>query len=137
MPPRRSHKKSKAGCQRCKLRKIKVWLLIFWKCDTTNGIQCDEVHPTCGNCTKHGVSCDFEGVPISPATASLSPPSLMPVSSTPESTGNSPAASAASPRSSHSSVTPFYQTPTELVRANTHPAASRQLELKLMVRSFI
>ncbi|KUJ11106.1 uncharacterized protein LY89DRAFT_674456 [Mollisia scopiformis] len=39
MPPRRSHKKSKAGCQRCKNRKI-----------------------------KHGVPCDFEG-PISPNTA--------------------------------------------------------------------
>ncbi|ORY62139.1 uncharacterized protein BCR38DRAFT_233406 [Pseudomassariella vexata] len=44
MPPRRSHKKSRAGCRRCKSRKIK----------------CDEVHPRCGNCLKHGVPCDFE-----------------------------------------------------------------------------
>ncbi|PHH63798.1 hypothetical protein CDD81_5455 [Ophiocordyceps australis] len=44
MPPRRSHKKSRAGCRRCKNRKIK----------------CDELHPRCGNCTKHGVLCDFE-----------------------------------------------------------------------------
>ncbi|KAI0197596.1 hypothetical protein F4808DRAFT_294113 [Astrocystis sublimbata] len=44
MPPRRSHKKSRAGCGRCKQRKIK----------------CDEVHPRCGNCMKHGVPCDFE-----------------------------------------------------------------------------
>ncbi|KAK4177436.1 hypothetical protein QBC36DRAFT_386718 [Triangularia setosa] len=44
MPPRRSHKKSRAGCRRCKARKIK----------------CDEVHPRCGNCVKHGVACDFE-----------------------------------------------------------------------------
>ncbi|UKZ73213.1 hypothetical protein TrVFT333_000855 [Trichoderma virens FT-333] len=44
MPPRRSHKKSRAGCRRCKNRKIK----------------CDEVHPRCGNCSKHGVMCDFE-----------------------------------------------------------------------------
>ncbi|KAL1870302.1 hypothetical protein VTK73DRAFT_2677 [Phialemonium thermophilum] len=44
MPPRRSHKKSRAGCRRCKTRKIK----------------CDEVHPRCGNCVKHGVPCDFE-----------------------------------------------------------------------------
>ncbi|KAH8675320.1 hypothetical protein BX600DRAFT_507566 [Xylariales sp. PMI_506] len=44
MPPRRSHKKSRAGCRRCKTRKIK----------------CDEVHPRCGNCVKHGVACDFE-----------------------------------------------------------------------------
>ncbi|KUI62305.1 Sterol uptake control protein 2 [Cytospora mali] len=44
MPPRRSHKKSRAGCRRCKTRKIK----------------CDEIHPRCGNCVKHGVPCDFE-----------------------------------------------------------------------------
>ncbi|KAF3769235.1 hypothetical protein M406DRAFT_287346 [Cryphonectria parasitica EP155] len=44
MPPRRSHKKSRAGCKRCKARKIK----------------CDEVHPRCSNCLKHGVPCDFE-----------------------------------------------------------------------------
>ncbi|KAI0406902.1 hypothetical protein F4802DRAFT_606019 [Xylaria palmicola] len=44
MPPRRSHKKSRAGCRRCKIRKIK----------------CDEVHPRCGNCSKHGVPCDFQ-----------------------------------------------------------------------------
>jgi hypothetical protein len=44
MPPRRSHKKSRAGCRRCKIRKIK----------------CDEVHPRCGKCVQHGVECDFE-----------------------------------------------------------------------------
>ncbi|KAK4105312.1 hypothetical protein N658DRAFT_416728 [Parathielavia hyrcaniae] len=44
MPPRRSHKKSRAGCRRCKSRKVK----------------CDEAHPRCGNCVKHGVLCDFE-----------------------------------------------------------------------------
>jgi hypothetical protein len=48
MPPRRSHKKSRAGCRRCKNRKIK----------------CDEVHPRCGNCVKHGVLCDFENPDI-------------------------------------------------------------------------
>ncbi|KAL2022777.1 hypothetical protein VTK56DRAFT_4593 [Thermocarpiscus australiensis] len=44
MPPRRSHRKSRTGCRRCKSRKIK----------------CDEVHPRCGNCVKHGVACDYE-----------------------------------------------------------------------------
>ncbi|EFW99462.1 c6 zinc finger domain containing protein [Grosmannia clavigera kw1407] len=44
MPPRRSHKKSRAGCRRCKSRKIK----------------CDEARPRCSNCDKHGVNCDFE-----------------------------------------------------------------------------
>ncbi|KKA27246.1 hypothetical protein TD95_003175 [Thielaviopsis punctulata] len=48
MPPRRSHRKSRAGCKRCKLRKIK----------------CDEVHPRCGNCVKHGVACDFQNPEI-------------------------------------------------------------------------
>ncbi|KAF8545321.1 hypothetical protein BDD12DRAFT_811356 [Trichophaea hybrida] len=43
MAPRRSHKKSRAGCLRCKKRRIK----------------CDEVHPSCGNCIKHAIECDF------------------------------------------------------------------------------
>ncbi|CZR65464.1 uncharacterized protein PAC_15364 [Phialocephala subalpina] len=42
MPPRRSYKKSTTGCKTCKLR------------------RCDEVHPICGNCTKRGISCNFE-----------------------------------------------------------------------------
>lgn len=44
--------------------------------------QCDEVHPRCGNCSKHGVLCDFESrrvfdelaVPSTPAVAMDSPP---------------------------------------------------------------
>lgn len=28
--------------------------------DTSTSMQCDEVHPRCSNCVKHGVSCDFE-----------------------------------------------------------------------------
>ncbi|KAK6842673.1 hypothetical protein PG987_003533 [Apiospora arundinis] len=65
MPPRRSHKKSRRGCRRCKSRKIK----------------CDEIHPRCGNCLKHGVLCDFENpdiaesllVPDTPGTSATSP----------------------------------------------------------------
>ncbi|KAI0136342.1 hypothetical protein BJ170DRAFT_589330 [Xylariales sp. AK1849] len=68
MPPRRSHKKSRAGCRRCKARKIK----------------CDEAHPRCGNCLKHGVACDFEHpklaeslvIPDTPATATATSPSF-------------------------------------------------------------
>ncbi|KAI0146579.1 hypothetical protein BJ166DRAFT_538136 [Pestalotiopsis sp. NC0098] len=68
MPPRRSHKKSRAGCRRCKSRKIK----------------CDEIHPRCGNCVKHGVACDFEhpelaehlAIPDTPATTSATSPSF-------------------------------------------------------------
>ncbi|TQV95744.1 hypothetical protein V2A60_000921 [Cordyceps javanica] len=58
MPPRRSHKKSRAGCRRCKNRKIK----------------CDEVHPRCGNCVKHGVMCDFENPEVLDELASAATP---------------------------------------------------------------
>lgn len=85
MPPRRSHRKSRAGCRRCKARKIKVLsaprhpLSLPRKpvltCDVA--FQCDETHPRCGNCLRHGVVCDFEhpelaeelAVPDTPATA--------------------------------------------------------------------
>ncbi|XRM37207.1 hypothetical protein ABZX51_000693 [Aspergillus tubingensis] len=40
---RRSHRKSRSGCQQCKLRKVK----------------CGEEKPTCGNCKRHGVHCSF------------------------------------------------------------------------------
>lgn len=42
MPPKLGHKKSRTGCTRCKLRKVK----------------CDERHP-CSNCTKHNVQCEY------------------------------------------------------------------------------
>ncbi|RDW60180.1 hypothetical protein BP5796_11786 [Coleophoma crateriformis] len=103
MPPRRSHKKSKAGCQRCKLRKIK----------------CDEIHPQCGNCIKHGVVCDFEG----------GAPSPLPY----ESSFASPNTSAATP--SISSATPYPSTPSDIVRIPStlrDRETSRTLELRLM-----
>jgi hypothetical protein len=62
MPPRRSHKKSRAGCKRCKLRKIK----------------CDEVHPRCGNCLKHGVPCDFENPEVAEFLLSAGPSTPVP-----------------------------------------------------------
>ncbi|KAK9571999.1 hypothetical protein V6Z88_000378 [Aspergillus fumigatus] len=40
---RRTHRKSRHGCQQCKARKIK----------------CDEAKPTCRNCTKHAVDCTY------------------------------------------------------------------------------
>ncbi|RDL38403.1 uncharacterized protein BP5553_02743 [Venustampulla echinocandica] len=115
MPGRRSHKKSKAGCQRCKQRKIK----------------CDEVHPTCGNCSKHGVSCDFESG-ASNAGTPTSHPSPAPRSHRPSiasSTGGTPSSS-----SSRSAVAtlPLYQTPSDFIRADVNPASSRLLELRLM-----
>ncbi|KAH8882199.1 C6 zinc finger protein [Thozetella sp. PMI_491] len=42
-PTRRSHAKSRSGCKTCKRRKVK----------------CNEARPSCGNCVKHGVECDF------------------------------------------------------------------------------
>ncbi|KAF2836507.1 hypothetical protein M501DRAFT_939798 [Patellaria atrata CBS 101060] len=44
MFPRRNHLKSRTGCKRCKQRKVK----------------CDEVHPECTNCIRHGVECDYK-----------------------------------------------------------------------------
>ena len=41
MPPRLAHKKSRRGCHRCKIRKVK----------------CDELHPTCTACQRHRVKC--------------------------------------------------------------------------------
>ncbi|KAH6670046.1 hypothetical protein B0J14DRAFT_671822 [Halenospora varia] len=114
MPPRRSHKKSKAGCQRCKQRKIK----------------CDEVHPVCGNCSKHGVSCDFEGGPSTPCTPVGQPPPSLHRQSTTESIGAF--SSTSPPRSTNSTIMPLYKTPTDIIRTNTNPASSRLLELKLM-----
>ncbi len=43
MAPRLAHKKSRKGCQRCKIRKVK----------------CDEVHPMCTSCSRHGVHCEY------------------------------------------------------------------------------
>ncbi|CCX05264.1 Similar to Sterol uptake control protein 2; acc. no. Q12151 [Pyronema omphalodes CBS 100304] len=55
MAPRRSHKKSRDGCLKCKKRRIK----------------CDEVHPRCGNCIKHAIECDFSLPPEERAVLSL------------------------------------------------------------------
>ncbi|TVY44612.1 Sterol uptake control protein [Lachnellula subtilissima] len=98
----------------------------------TSTARCDEVHPICGNCSKHGVSCDFEGGSSSPATSGVSSPSIQKsTTSTSGSLGNNPHASPSSPGSG-SALTPFYQTPRDLVRTNTNSAASRLLELRLM-----
>ncbi|KAA8895756.1 hypothetical protein FN846DRAFT_968118 [Sphaerosporella brunnea] len=69
MAPRRSHKKSRTGCQRCKKRRIK----------------CDEVHPACGNCVKHAIVCDFSLSPDEIAAA----PDLQPVPRRPRAVGTS------------------------------------------------
>ena len=45
--PRIAFKKSRSGCRRCKERKVK----------------CDEAHPTCHNCVRHRVACEYVAVP--------------------------------------------------------------------------
>ncbi|THZ96088.1 hypothetical protein D6C82_07278 [Aureobasidium pullulans] len=65
-PPRLNHKKSRAGCQRCKVRRVK----------------CDEAKPACGGCNRHNVPC-VHVVNESPRTgsneASLSPHTTLPI----------------------------------------------------------
>ncbi|CAJ2512730.1 Uu.00g008490.m01.CDS01 [Anthostomella pinea] len=117
MAPRRSHKKSRAGCRRCKVRKIK----------------CNEVHPRCGNCSKHGVLCDFEKhddnqtSPDTPhATASASPTN---------SNCDSPSAATSplpvTPSAPASTPAPLYRNPEPLPLTSTSKN-NRMMELKLL-----
>ncbi|KAI1098899.1 hypothetical protein F4804DRAFT_323550 [Jackrogersella minutella] len=114
MPPRRSHKKSRAGCQRCKARKIK----------------CDEIHPRCGNCMKHGVACDFEHPNI--VVDSLSPEDT-PRPTTSTSNCDSPSTSTLPPTPSIDIGTPLtlYRNP-ESLPLTTNSKSSRMMELKLL-----
>ncbi|KAK3300988.1 uncharacterized protein B0H64DRAFT_382376 [Chaetomium fimeti] len=116
MPPRRSHKKSRSGCRRCKSRKIK----------------CDEVHPRCGNCVKHGVPCDFEHPEI---VAELQATAATESPSTPASTVNfgSPISRYASVIPGASAVaTPLCRAPSTQAVSQTTPPGHRLLELRLM-----
>lgn len=78
-PPRLNHKKSRAGCQRCKARRVKVKHQMianprqppFLTCR-----QCDEAKPSCAGCTRHNVSCVYlvnEPRVSNPSDTSLSP----------------------------------------------------------------
>ncbi|KAI0484884.1 hypothetical protein GGR56DRAFT_48467 [Xylariaceae sp. FL0804] len=122
MPPRRSHKKSRAGCKRCKARKIK----------------CNEVYPRCGNCTKHGVPCDFEYPEIRDA---LAVPAETPRPTTSASgsvsasasqcNSPSPAALPSPPSASLSSPAPLYRNP-EPLALSASSKNNRMMELKLL-----
>lgn len=61
-PPRRSHTKSRKGCDTCKRRHI----------------RCDENFPQCRNCTKHKIRCPYNDIPV-PDDRSTTPdkPDLM------------------------------------------------------------
>ncbi|KAL2069604.1 hypothetical protein VTL71DRAFT_14283 [Oculimacula yallundae] len=63
MATRRPHRKSRLGCKRCKVRRMK----------------CDETHPICMNCSKHDLECDFSPSKDRPAPLSLPPMKLPPV----------------------------------------------------------
>ncbi|KAF6522868.1 hypothetical protein HZS61_014396 [Fusarium oxysporum f. sp. conglutinans] len=62
-PPRRSHTKSRKGCDTCKRRHI----------------RCDENFPQCRNCTKHKIRCPYNDVQVPDAERSTTPdkPDLM------------------------------------------------------------
>ncbi|KAK2603791.1 hypothetical protein QQS21_003993 [Conoideocrella luteorostrata] len=62
-PPRRSHTKSRKGCETCKRRHI----------------RCDENFPQCRNCTKHKIRCPYNDVQVTDADRSTTPdkPDLM------------------------------------------------------------
>ncbi|EGS18095.1 putative transcription factor [Thermochaetoides thermophila DSM 1495] len=113
MPPRRSHKKSRTGCRRCKTRKIK----------------CDEVHPRCGNCVKHGVKCDFEYPEVLAELQAAQAASQSP--STP-SAASGYASPAAGPSSARSTATPLCRPPPTPALSQTTPPGQRLLELRLM-----
>ncbi|KAG6002105.1 hypothetical protein E4U21_003457 [Claviceps maximensis] len=124
MPPRRSHKKSRAGCHRCKNRKIK----------------CDEIHPRCGNCSKHGVICDFETRHVlhelaTPASsASLSPcPSASTSAVSLNASRTSPSPASPTPRSATPVVLPPPpQPPSPSPKPETSRPVDRLLELRLL-----
>lgn len=97
--------------------------------------QCDEVHPRCGNCLKHGVACDFENPDV---LADLQ--AAAPSPSTPGSTADYlspivrnavPSFSVVSPNGS-SSAHPIYRAPSTSTLSVTTPINHRLLELKLM-----
>ncbi|KAF5230885.1 hypothetical protein HYE67_009155 [Fusarium culmorum] len=132
MPPRRSHKKSRAGCRRCKNRKIK----------------CDEVHPRCGNCAKHGVPCDFSNpdvleelaISTNTSTESVGAPTPSPAPTvnfnsaprTPLTRPRAPSSPARAPRPNPSPPTSVYSQPSISSSTNTIDHGERMLELRLM-----
>jgi hypothetical protein len=96
-------------------------------------IQCDEVHPKCGNCLKHGVPCDFEDpevleelvITATPGLAADSPSSTI-LSST---DGRTPLLIHPSP--AITPATPLYIRPSTALSTTTSPN-NRLLELRLM-----
>ncbi|KAJ5381537.1 uncharacterized protein N7496_003965 [Penicillium cataractarum] len=63
MGPRRTHTKSRTGCQSCKLRKVKPANL-----GLEPNQKCDEAKPKCQNCVRHGVECNYNAPPTAAST---------------------------------------------------------------------
>ena len=100
MAPRLAHKKSRKGCKRCKARRVK----------------CDETHPECSSCTKHGVSCEYiNDAPIRSEAMQPLTKSNGPLPST------TPPVCLASPYSNPGETTDLFG-----------PEARRELELRLL-----
>lgn len=58
--PRRSHKKSRAGCSTCKKRRVKVCAAIETSVpQILKSVQCDEQKPECLKCLKRGLACCY------------------------------------------------------------------------------
>ncbi|KAL2817485.1 hypothetical protein BDW59DRAFT_175441 [Aspergillus cavernicola] len=57
MPPRRSHTKSRNGCDQCKKRRVK----------------CDEQGPPCSNCTSREIECFYSKALIARSLSNVSP----------------------------------------------------------------
>jgi hypothetical protein len=72
MPPtRKTHHKSRNGCNQCKKRHVKVnnkssLRLFEILADLVD--QCDEVQPSCSNCVKRDAPCSFSTNEQSPST---------------------------------------------------------------------
>ncbi|PYI20058.1 C6 transcription factor [Aspergillus violaceofuscus CBS 115571] len=73
MPPRRTHTKSRNGCDQCKKRRVK----------------CDEQGPPCSNCTSRELKCTYFKVPTIRSTISSPSTSSIPAS-VPSVKGSSP-----------------------------------------------
>ncbi|SPO00916.1 related to UPC2 - regulatory protein involved in control of sterol uptake [Cephalotrichum gorgonifer] len=127
MPPRRSHKKSRAGCRRCKIRKIK----------------CNEVHPQCGHCVKHGAQCDFDNPVVikellEAASSSTTPSTpFEPASPSPSNLANAASVATQSPIISQPSpIKPGFmsllQPPAPTIPLTAPAGSSRLTELRLM-----
>lgn len=123
MAPRRSHKKSRAGCRRCKSRKIK----------------CDEARPRCANCDKHGVTCDYEcpelAAELAITTTTASTPRLSPASARSPASPPSARLLARAKLSATTNLSPLCVSPSpvsSLTSTTPSSPAGRLLELRLL-----